>query len=192
MMPTLLLAAGQSSRMRGGDKLLEPVAGQPLVRLMADRALETGPCLVTLPSADHPRRVVLPKAVQVVAVAGQMSDSIRAGVAALPAEATAVMILPADMPDITARDMETLKAHARTSGALVTRATTCDGKPGHPIVFDRALFGDLQRLTGDRGAYTLCRDHLDRTAFVALAGQRARLDLDTPEDWETYRKGLSS
>ena len=34
----LLLAAGRSARMRGRDKLLEDVAGQPLLRLMASRA----------------------------------------------------------------------------------------------------------------------------------------------------------
>ena len=34
----LLLAAGRSARMKGRDKLLEVVADQPLLRLMATRA----------------------------------------------------------------------------------------------------------------------------------------------------------
>ena len=34
----LLLAAGSSSRMRGGDKLIEPVAGEPLLTRIARAA----------------------------------------------------------------------------------------------------------------------------------------------------------
>ena len=50
----LLLAAGSSSRMRGGDKLLEPVAGRPLLTRIAEAALATGlPVHVALPP-DRP------------------------------------------------------------------------------------------------------------------------------------------
>ena len=52
----LLPAAGASSRMRGGDKLLEDVNGKPCLATLAGRALDAGmEVIVTLPSADHPR-----------------------------------------------------------------------------------------------------------------------------------------
>ena len=55
--PIILLAAGQSSRMRGRDKLLEMVDGQPLLRRQAAMALAVtdAPVLVALPAAPHPR-----------------------------------------------------------------------------------------------------------------------------------------
>ena len=37
--PILILAAGQSRRMRGRDKLMEVVEGQPLIRRQAEMAL---------------------------------------------------------------------------------------------------------------------------------------------------------
>ena len=53
MIATLLLAAGQSSRMGGRDKLLETVDGVPLLALLTARALRVGPTFVTLPSPAH-------------------------------------------------------------------------------------------------------------------------------------------
>lgn len=186
MIPTLILAAGKSSRMGGRDKLLEQVDGLPLLTRQAERALDAGPVIVTLPSADHPRAAVVPTGVTTVVVAGQMSDSIRAGIAAVPDDASGVVILPADMPDITAADIAAIKAAASGNIAIV-RAATDDGEPGHPIYFARKTFPDFKGLIGDRGAFRICENWLDDTKLIPLNGQRARLDLDTPEEWDRYR-----
>ena len=56
----LLLAAGASSRMRGGDKLLERVDGVPLVRRQVLAALATGcEVVVCLPDSTGPRFAAL-------------------------------------------------------------------------------------------------------------------------------------
>ena len=187
MIATLLLAAGKSSRMAGADKLLEMVDDAPLLAVLAQRALSVGPTYVTLPSADHPRRAVLPQAAQVIPVDGQMSDSIKAGIAALPADARGVIILPADMPDITAEDIGKIHAAASTSNAAIIRATTADGLAGHPIYFAASQFPRFAELNGDRGAFYLTTGLEDQTILIPLAADRARLDLDTPQDWASYR-----
>jgi CTP:molybdopterin cytidylyltransferase MocA len=187
MIAILILAAGTSSRMRGVDKLLELIDGKPVLAVLVSRALTLGPTLVTLPRMDHPRASVVPVGATIVAVDGQMSDSIKAGIATLPDTATGVMILPADMPDIAAADMATIHAAARKTGAPIVRAQTTDGRPGHPIYFAASEFPKFADLTGDRGGYQLTKDRQDETVFVPLQGDRARLDLDTPEDWAAYR-----
>ena len=56
----LLLAAGSSSRMRGGDKQLERIADVPLLLRMARICLGTDAVTyVALPNADHPRWIAL-------------------------------------------------------------------------------------------------------------------------------------
>lgn len=187
MIANLILAAGQSSRMGGPDKLLELVDGEPLLARQVARALSIGPTFVTLPSADHPRRGVLPHAAQVVAVRGQMSDSIKAGIAALPDDVMGVMILPADMPDITAEDIQAVHDTAHTTKAPLVRAATQDGLAGHPIYFAASLFPRFKDLTGDRGAFRLTAGLNAQTELVPLPRNRARLDLDTPDDWAAYR-----
>lgn len=186
MIPILLLAAGASSRMGGRDKLLEEVEGEPLLALLAERALVCGPTFVTLPTKDHPRRSVLPTEIDIVVVDGQMSDSIRAGIDALPEDAEGVIILPADMPYITTTDIQDIQNAARTSGAPIVRATTSDGRAGHPIYFAASEFTNLKSLTGDRGAFRLLKGRDTDIVLVPLDGDRARFDLDTPEDWVAF------
>lgn len=173
------------------DKLRELVDDVPLLRLLTNRALKSGPTYVTLPSADHPRRADLPKEATVVVVSGQMSDSIKAGIAALPADAKGVLIIPADMPDITADDIRKILDVAQTSNASIIRASTEDGLAGHPIYFSADLFSRFAELDGDRGAFHLTNELKDETLLVPLQGQSARLDLDTPEDWERFRNRIN-
>lgn len=189
----LLLAAGGSSRMRGADKLLEPVGGQPLLARLARAALASGgPVVVTLPAEAGARRDALAglgvAQVPVPDASEGMAASIRAGVAALPRGTPAVMILPTDMPELTADDLATVLAawHAG-DGARPLRASAADGTPGHPVVFPAALFDALRGLSGDAGA----RDLLRRTGWngVPLPARHAVTDLDTPEDWEAWRRG---
>ena len=191
----LLLAAGSSARMRGADKLLMEVAGQPCLRTMARRGLAALDAVyVTLPAHAPRRRAALDGlAVTIVPVpdAGQgMSRSLIAGINALPAGTDAVLILPADMPDITADDLAAIAGAWRADpSAPILRAATEDGRGGHPILFSRALFDRFDRLSGDRGAISLVREEAGNTRLFPLSGQRARRDLDTPEDWADWRAG---
>ena len=186
----LLLAAGASSRMQGRDKLMEEVDGLPLLSQICNRAAQTGlPCYVTLPSTAHPRSAATGRA-HVIAVpeaSEGMAASIRTGVAALPAETDAVMILPCDMPEIQTQDMLHLAAHFQGPDGPVLRATTDDGTPGHPVLFPRRCFAALGQISGDQGARAVLRSQ--EVQLVALPGQHAVTDLDTPEAWASWRAG---
>lgn len=196
---TLILpAAGKSSRMRGADKLLQEVAGQPCLRAMALRGLKAGlAVLVTLPSADHPRAgalAELPVLRLPVADADQgMSRSLRCAIAALPDTCDAALILPPDMPGILSEDLTALLREAEANPqAQVVQAATEDGTPGHPVLFRRTLFADFAKLTGDRGAREIIATHAKSRLLVPLKDNRARLDLDTPEDWAAWRAGQAA
>ncbi|MCD1624576.1 MAG: nucleotidyltransferase family protein [Paracoccaceae bacterium] len=193
----LILAAGASSRMRGGDKLLEQVAGQPLLQLMLRRAMAvaSGPVLCTLPAADHPRMTCL-AGLEVIPVivpdaAEGMGASIRAGVSALPAGCDAVMILPADLPDLDETDLSTMLAAHEATPAAILRARDSQGQAGHPVIFPAALFPDLARCHGDSGARDLLREQATCVLMVDLPDTHATTDLDTPEAWAAWRAGNS-
>ncbi|MEP3947966.1 nucleotidyltransferase family protein [Ascidiaceihabitans sp.] len=190
-LPILLLAAGASSRMRGGDKLMEMVMGAPCVHTMTARASATGHAVyVTLPNADHPRshalqglevhRVFVPDA------SAGMSRSLQKGIAALPADHMGAMILPADMPDITTEDMAEMLTAFQTHPCDALQASTQDGQAGHPTILGPALTRQVGTLAGDKGAASLIKAAPD-VRLHPLKGKRARLDLDTPEDWAAWR-----
>ena len=190
--PTIVIpAAGASSRMRGGDKLLEHVDGRPLLRLVAERALATGfPVRVALPSADHPRaRALAGLNVEIVVVenwADGMSASLKAAVAQIE---TDVMIVLADMPNITPQLMTAL-AEARNSdaSALIWRTQTPNGKAGHPALFDASLLPEFAALSGDQGAAPVIKTHAAALCLMPIADDNSQLDLDTPEAWDMFRQ----
>ncbi|PQO24469.1 CTP--molybdopterin cytidylyltransferase [Rhodobacteraceae bacterium WD3A24] len=191
-------AAGASRRMGGRDKLLEKVDGIALLRRQAERALQTGArVIVTLPAGrDGPRRAALDGLdVTLIAVPDAdegMGASLRAGIAAALTEgtATAVMILPADMPEIAASDLAALIAAFRSApGAPILRGAAADGRPGHPVLFPRDVLEEdaAPALGGDAGARAILRRHGPRVRCVPLPGSHALTDLDTPDDWAAWR-----
>ncbi|WP_308915132.1 NTP transferase domain-containing protein [Jannaschia sp. LMIT008] len=186
----VILAAGRSSRMRGADKLLEDVGGTPLIlRAVRAACAAVAEVIVVLPATDRTRRSWLTDTpARIVDVAdGGMSASIAAGIAACRGEAA--MLHLADMPEIDATALGLVAAAWRTGDGPVLRAATSDGRPGHPVVFDRSLFPDLSALAGDGGARAVVARH--GGAIVRLPGTAALVDLDTPEDWAAWRRTFS-
>ncbi|WP_425090367.1 nucleotidyltransferase family protein [Tropicimonas sp. S265A] len=189
----VILAAGQSTRMRGADKLLEDVAGQPVLRRLAITALSLGwPVHVALPAADHPRTKALEGLeVEVHAVpeaAEGMGATLREMARNLGADTSGLLVMLGDMPDIDTQDLARLVA-ARDAqpDAAIWRAATRDGAPGHPILFAGETLPAFDRLSGDDGGRAVVKAFADRVHLVPLPGVRARLDLDTPEDWARWR-----
>lgn len=190
----LIPAAGASSRMRGSDKLIEEVDGVPLLRRQAMRAIATGAHVaVTVPDHDHARvRALSGLPVQLIAVPDAdlgMSSSIRRGVGMLPRGLKAVMILPADMPEIETEDIQKLiQSFCSVPFPMLQQATSEDGTPGHPVLFPEDCFMALQTLTGDHGARDVLQANVHRLRKIALPDRRALTDLDTPEAWSRWRE----
>ena len=188
----LVLAAGRSTRMRGRDKLMEEVAGRPLLVERVATAHTTGaPVLVTLPPrAEAPARWQAlegagARLVEVADAASGMAASLSAGLAALPADCPGLLVLLADMPEITSADIADVLAGF--DGAAILRGTSAEGVPGHPVLFPAGDFPALARLTGDAGARDLLRREGARVRLVPLPARHALTDLDTPEDWAAWR-----
>lgn len=185
----LIPAAGASSRMRGADKLLQDVGGVPCLRVMALRARAvTDVVIVTLPAPDHPRAACLHglAVTQVFvpdAALGMSRSLVRAAAAVPPGHGA--MVLPGDMPALTRDDIAAVAQG--WDGRSVMRGATAAGQPGHPILFPAALLPRFAGLTGDKGAAPILADPDVVTRLVALPGDHARLDLDTPEDWAAFR-----
>ncbi len=190
----LLLAAGQSSRMGGRDKLMEPVGGKPLLRHMLDLLARSAvdETVVVLPPEPGGRLVAVSgtgaRTVTNPRAAEGMGTSIGAGVASLRPDIDAVLIVLADMPELCAADFDRLiAAFDPAEGRAIVRAVAEGGQPGHPVLFGRRFFEPLRALEGDRGARTLVQDYPEFVVDVTLSGTAAATDLDTPADWEAWR-----
>jgi molybdenum cofactor cytidylyltransferase len=185
----IVLAAGTSSRM-GRNKLLLEVGGEPLVRRAAGAAIEAGLDPVLVVVGHQAGRVTAAldglacRIVEHPGYAAGMTSSLRAGVAALPADAGAAVMILADMPGVSA-EMLAAVVDAWASDDPARRPplvlSDYDGVNAPPTLFDRALFAELLALPDDRCPRRLAHRHHDRAATCRWpAGALA--DLDRPED----------
>lgn len=185
----LIPAAGSSTRMRGQDKLLQDVAGEPILRRQARMALALAPVIVTLRETDPDRRAALEGVAVTVMAVTDAALGMSASFRAVAGVGSALMILPADMPDLTGEDLAGMIAAFQSDPAHILRGSAGD-RPGHPVIWPRALVPSFARLTGDEGARALLRQHPVR--LHPLPDQHALTDLDTPEDWAAWRAGQAA
>ena len=183
MIVGVLLAAGLGRRF-GGDKLLAPLGGRPVVRWSAAAlAAAVDRVLVVLPpGADLLRAALDGLHVDFVEHALRregMASSIRAGVAALPADAEAFVVALGDQPLVDSALVAQLCARWRETRAPAVVPRYADGT-GHPVLFDRACAPALMRLEGDRGARPVLEALGDAAVHVDVPSAMPS-DVDTPD-----------
>jgi len=183
MIAGLLLAAGHSRRF-GGDKLLAPLHGRPVIAWSASAlagAVERTWAVVP-PDVPSMHTVLSSLGVQTVEHPGRdagMGSSIAAGTAALPPEADAVIIALADQPMLSMAVAVALCDRWRATGAPVVVPNYRDGR-GHPVLFGRASFPALLVLRHDEGARSVVGAAGTRIEQV-LVDALQPLDVDTPD-----------
>jgi molybdenum cofactor cytidylyltransferase len=183
----VILAAGRSTRMGGPNKLLAEIARRPLVRIAAEAALASrvDPVIVV---TGHQRaeieRALVAMPVRLVHnrdFAQGLGTSLKAGIAAVPAQAEAAIVLLGDMPRVDAPLLNRLiAAFDPDRGALVV-VPTFEGKRGNPVLWSRRFFPDLMAIEGDVGARHLIGRYAEAVVEVPVDGEAAFDDVDTPE-----------
>lgn len=183
----LVLAAGRSTRAGSINKLLQPIAGTPVVARVVDTVLGSAarPVIVVTGHEAEAVRAALPGR-DVVFIhntdyADGIATSIAAGVRAVPADCAGALICLGDMPALGAADVAALLAAFDPDRAPIC-VPFAGGRRGNPVLFARALFGELAAGRGDTGARTVVAAHPDMVREVSLAGDGTLTDLDTVAD----------
>jgi CTP:molybdopterin cytidylyltransferase MocA len=183
----ILLAAG-SSRRFGGDKLLAPYRGRPLLEHSLD-ALASSPDVRTTLVVVRPDFPVPPPRPRCRFVANPeheegMGSSLRAGVRAAPEDADAYLVALADMPGITPELVASVIACYRTAGKRIV-VPVHGGRRGHPVVIGRELRAELLAVAGDVGAREILRRHPEMVGTLETADEAVVFDVDRPADLGT-------
>jgi molybdenum cofactor cytidylyltransferase len=184
----IVLAAGLSSRMAPQNKLLLPDrGGKPMVARVVDNALSSAarPVLVVLGHQAEGVRDALGGRpltyVRAAEYAAGLSASLKAGIAALPADVAAAIVCLGDMPLVVGRILDRLiDTWDPDEGRLIV-VPTHHGKQGNPILWDRRFFPEILALDGDVGARFLLARHAEAIAEVDIDSDAVLRDFDTVE-----------
>jgi molybdenum cofactor cytidylyltransferase len=190
----IVLAAGQSRRMEGRNKLLEDFGGAPLIRRAAEAAVNSkaSPVIVvTGGSGDEIKKALKGLDVRFVNnadFAEGLSSSLKAGIRAVPETSAGAVVCLGDMPHVSSALIDKLiQGFAPERGALIV-APVRNKQRGNPLLWARRFFPELLKLEGDMGARKLANFYDEGLAEIEVDDDGAFADIDTPEALAAARK----
>jgi len=183
----IVLAAGTSARYGAENKLLTPLSGTPMVRQVAETAVESAlASVVAIVGHEHESVAeVLAPTVDAVRYTDRYADgqsaTVRHGVAiARRGDWDAILFILGDMPFIETATLDLLEHSYRSSAASIV-VPRYEGQRGNPVLFSRRHFEQLANLSGDRGGREILLNH-DGTRFVDVDDAGVVQDIDTERD----------
>jgi CTP:molybdopterin cytidylyltransferase MocA len=183
---TIVLAAGGSARL-GRPKQFVRFRAQPLLARTLANAQDVTPervIVVIGASRIRARAAIHRHAPRTVIMANTrwregMSGSLRRGLAALPDEALAALLLTVDQPLVRTRHLRhMIEIWSRRPMRPV--AARYDDRLGVPAILPKRVWKAARHSSGDVGAREILRGNADRVTEVALP--EAAVDIDTPDD----------
>jgi molybdenum cofactor cytidylyltransferase len=189
----IVLAAGAASRF-GGGKLLAPWLGGVLLDGALAAALAAPVRTVTVVTGAEGERIAAEarrlaermgesdrlRIVEAKNHAEGMGASLRAGAAALPADAGGVFVFLGDMPRVPIAVLSDLAAEVRAGAPAA--APEFRGRRGNPVLMGAGLIPRLLALTGDKGAREILAGLGADLALVEAPDDGVLFDVDRPED----------
>lgn len=191
----IYLAAGSSSRM-GRNKLMLNVGFMTLGSLALETALKSSLdaiYIITKETDDvewlpaemksHDKCIIIPCS---NAHKGQ-SESLKCGIRrAQTHHMDAVLIMLADQPFITVQMLNEMIACMKNNPTCRFVATSFEQTIMPPALLSSAMYADLLKLHGDRGAKAILHgDLLHKGKRLPCADQRLVFDVDTPGDYQS-------
>jgi molybdenum cofactor cytidylyltransferase len=190
----VVVAAGLSQRMGTFKPLLE-LGGKPLLQHVVEALQSSGhiePIVVVTGHEESRLRAAMAGHpltwVHNAAYAdGEMLASVKAGVRALPAGTSAVVLALGDQPAVSMATIARL-TRAWQDAQTPMVLPVFQGRRGHPLVLAASLWPEILALGLGETLKTLVHRHLGEALQVAVEDPAVLADLDTPEDYERARR----
>lgn len=192
MISAIILAAGQSQRM-GQNKFLLPWGKKKMIKQTLEIYLESPLAEIILVLGHEAERIleeISPLPVKIMinsAYPEGMSSSLRCGLLAVNQETTGILIALGDQPGIRREVVADLvgafqKFYPRQNIFVPTYA----GQRGHPVIFSKKFFGEIEQLRGDVGGREILSRNETEILEVQVESEGILWDIDTMEDYFRY------
>ncbi|CAN5894175.1 nucleotidyltransferase family protein [soil metagenome] len=185
-----ILAAGVSSRMQKPKPLLE-VGAETFLQRGIDTLRSAG-CrtvyVVANAQAEWAQAAADELGFELVVnpqLESEQVDSVRMVVERLPADTRGLLVLPVDLPLVSASTAQSMvRAFTAEPGPLFLPFH--NGVAGHPVLLGRELFDDVLNKPLTEGIRSLIMAHARDLREVTVIDPGVLIDIDTPDDYWRY------
>jgi molybdenum cofactor cytidylyltransferase len=197
MIVAVVLAAGESSRM-GRPKALLPIEGIRFIEKIVSsfQSTKVGKILVVLGhNAEEMRQKIADLPVLIVVNNEYKKGQLSSLVAAIrdiqsrqsSAELDGILVHLVDHPYVNPILVDVMIDRFYESKKLIV-VPRYHGRRGHPVIFSRSLFSELQDTPLDLGAKAVVHAHQKDTLEIDTEDEGVTIDIDTPEEYRQFVK----
>ena len=188
MISAILLAAGQSKRMNGENKLTKEIQGIPLIKLSVKNILASSinELIIVLGHQKEIIEQLIEKNEKIKCVFNKnfesgMASSIKTGLNNLSEKTEAFFICLGDMPLVN-KDTYNQLIKSRNKNEIIV--PTYEGQQGNPVLFSITMKEKIKSISGDFGAKNILELNKEKVYQVPIHNDGIIKDFDTTKDFK--------
>ena len=191
MIKAILLAAGQSKRLKSENKLIKLYKKKPLINhsLNALHKSKVNKVIVVLGHQKKDLQKIIKKNNKNIFTYNKeykkgMASSIKAGLRKVNKKDKGFIIVQSDMPFIKSSDINKIYTSIKSKKYLV-HVLKYRNRVGNPIGFDISIMKKFKRIKGDIGAKFMVKRLKKETKFIKINNLKSFKDFDKVSDFRT-------
>ena len=191
MITAILLAAGQSKRLRGENKLTKLFKGKPLINHILFSLIKSKVNnIVIVLGYEHLKiKTKLLKSKKINFVINKnykkgMSSSIKTGLKKLPKNNKGFLIVLGDMPNITKTTINKICLSITRSDKEII-LPKFKNRTGNPIGFKQSMIKNIYKIKGDRGAKNIIKKNNKKIKFLNINSKSILTNLNTKRNFSS-------
>jgi len=191
MITAILLAAGQSKRLKDENKLTKLFKGKPLINHILFSLIKSkvNKIIVVL-GFDHLKiKTKLLKSKKIKFAINKnykkgMSSSIKTGLKKLPKNSQGFLIVLGDMPNITKTTINKIcTLIARSDKEIIL--PKFKNRTGNPIGFKQSMIKNIYKIKGDRGAKNIIKKNNKKIKLLNINSKSILTNLNTKRNFSS-------
>ena len=185
MITAILLAAGQSKRLKNENKLTKLFKGKPLINHILYSLIKSkvNKIIIVLGFEHLKIKTKLLKNKKINFVVNKnykkgMSSSIKTGLKKLPKNSKGFLIVLGDMPNITKTTINKICLSIIRSDKEII-LPKFKNKTGNPIGFKHSMIKNIYKIKGDKGAKNIIKQNNKKIKFLNINSKSILTNLNT-------------
>ena len=191
MIKTILLAAGQSRRLKSENKLIKLYKKKPLINysLKTLHKSKVDKVVIVLGHQKNELKKIIKKNKKNIFIFNKdyrkgMASSIKAGLKKVSKSDKGFIIVQSDMPFMKLSEINKIYNSIKSQKFLVY-ALRYKNRVGNPIGFDISVIKKFKRIKGDVGAKFMVKRLKNETKFIKIGNLKSFKDFDKASDFRT-------